>query len=229
MKRLVPRKLYGLQGNRIEAQFTIFKADLFANGVAVPVLIGTSAAPITRTYTQKTLQAYTTCSSTNGGTSFEPVRFNTVMTGAGQVGGRVMVNMETNVVLGGWANALKALVDCKTNGRATGLLSAFCCEIVAPSASGAGTIAPLEIEFTTVASYTASSSHSFIYSKVGGDNTATTSFLSTGNLWHLEGMGSASSASKIFHTTGTVQATHGLRIRIGVTNYDILLKASTYA
>jgi len=35
MKRLVPRKLYGMKGNSNEAQFTLFKADLFSNGVAV--------------------------------------------------------------------------------------------------------------------------------------------------------------------------------------------------
>ena len=37
MKRLVPRKLYGIKGNSNEAQFTIFKSDLFSNGVAVAV------------------------------------------------------------------------------------------------------------------------------------------------------------------------------------------------
>jgi len=37
MRRLVPRKLYGIQGNANEAQFTLFKADLFSNGVAVAV------------------------------------------------------------------------------------------------------------------------------------------------------------------------------------------------
>ena len=37
MRRLVPRKLYGIQGNANEAQFTLFKADFFNNGVGVPI------------------------------------------------------------------------------------------------------------------------------------------------------------------------------------------------
>jgi len=45
MKRLVPRKLYGLKGNRISAQWNIFKSDFFAG--AIQVAINSSAAVTT--------------------------------------------------------------------------------------------------------------------------------------------------------------------------------------
>lgn len=45
MKRLVPRKLYGLKGNRISAQWNIFKSDFFAT--AIKVAINSSAAVTT--------------------------------------------------------------------------------------------------------------------------------------------------------------------------------------
>ncbi len=45
MKRLVPRKLYGLQGNPIAAQWNIFKSDFFAT--PIEVAINSSAAVTT--------------------------------------------------------------------------------------------------------------------------------------------------------------------------------------
>lgn len=198
-----------------------------------PVTFGTSAAPNSLTYNgDKALAIYTTCASTNTGTSYEPILFNTVMTGAGQVGGRVKVNMSTDVVLGSWANALKAQVECNTSGRASGLLSAICAEIVLPASnvSGlAGTYAPLEMELNCAETNTPSYKTGFAFFGTGGNSTAITAFQAAGSFMIMNGFGTASSATNMFHTTGAVSATHGLRCLIDNVAYDILLKASTYA
>jgi len=70
---------------------------------------------------------------------------------------------------------------------------------------------------------------SFIRVSNGGDATGAATVLAAGNFMTLSGMGTATSATNIFHTTGTVSATHGLRINIDGVDYDVLLKASTYA
>lgn len=259
LKELIPRRLYGLRGNAIEAQFTLFKADFFNNGVEVAVdlngavttaltisgatttgflitglhttgiAIGTSGTPITYTsYTEKAIAVYATCDDTDGSNNYEPVLFNTIMTGAGQVGGRVKVNMQTDVVLGSWANALKAQVDCQTDGCASGLLSAFCCEVITPASSVTGHLTVLEIELHTESSYVANRGHSLIYSNIDGDSDADDSFLLNGVLWDMNGMGTADADENIFHTTDVSEPTHALRIRIDDVDYDLLMTVSTY-
>ncbi|GAG18694.1 unnamed protein product, partial [marine sediment metagenome] len=90
-----------------------------------PILQGaTGAGRLTQTYNGvKAIQSYTTCGSTNTGTTYEPQLFDNTLTGAGQVGGRFRVNMTTDVRLGGWANAFKASIACSTNGSTTGVMS----------------------------------------------------------------------------------------------------------
>lgn len=196
---------------------------------------GTPATPAVMVYNGgKSLALYHTCASTNASTSFEPVYFKTTMTGAGQVGGRVKVLLNiSDVALGGWANAFKAQVDCNTSGRATGLLSVGCFELTLPASNVSavsGTYAPIEAELVAPASCTPSAATAvLLYSNLSGDSTAVAAVRLGGYLMKLDGLGSASSTANIFHTTGTVQATHGLRIDIGGVAYDILLKASTYA
>ena len=259
LKRLIPRRLYGLRGNADEAQFTLFKADFFNNGVAVAVnlngavataltisgatttgflitglhttgiSVGVTGTPITYTaYGEKAIAVYATCDDTDGANNFEPVLFNTIMTGAGQVGGRVRINMQTNVVLGGWANALKVSVDCQTNGCASGLLSALCVEVTTPGSTVTGHLTVLELELHTESSYTANRGHSLIYSNIDGDSAADDEFLLNGVLWDMNGMGTADSDENIFHTVDEDYATHGLRIRIDDVDYDLLMRVSTY-
>jgi len=223
---------FGLYIQNYTSAAVVFDAaiKIVAGSCTNGISIASSAAPLACTaVTSKGMSIYTTCNTTNGSTNFEPVLFNTVMTGAGQVGGRVRVHMETNVVLGGWANAFKASVDLKAAGGCTGLLSAGCFELTAAAKANATTLAVLELELVTVASATFDGRHSLLYTNISGNSTANTSFLTNGVLWRLDGLGSASSAAKIFHTTGTVSATHGLRISIADVMYDILLKESTYA
>lgn len=168
----------------------------------------------------------TTSASTSASISVEPVLFTTIMTGVGGVGGRVRAYMTTNVALGGWSNALKGEVTYGTSGRTTGLGSAVCAEMTLSAGTTSGTYAPLEIELNLGSNSPKGTDTSLIYASVNGTATA---FLAGGHLMSLQGLGSATSATNIFHTTGTVSATHGLRINIGGVDYDILLKASTYA
>jgi len=198
-----------------------------------PLTCGTSAAPNSLTYSgDKALAIYSTCASTHASTSFEPVLFNTVMTGTGQVGGRVRVNLDiSNVVLGGWANALKASVDCNTSGRSSGLLSAMCAEIELPASDvsgAAGDYAAAELEFTAPASHvTKANCTSFLYMGVGGNSTAITSFNTYGSLFKLS-TAIVDTTDGLFDaiTSGSPAFTHRLRIYVGNTPYYIGLNSA---
>ena len=186
--------------------------------------IGVSATPIVSTYNVPVVSMYFTCASTNTGTSFEPVLFHTIMTGAGQVGGRVRVTMESNVKLGGWANAFKALVDWKTIGGVTGLGSAICAEMVMPGgACPGGTYGVVEIELACPASWTGGQPVSLIYAQTSGDTKA--NFDTYGYLFDIWGVTVGS--GKVFQENTTItSSTHALRIRIGGTAYFIPLHAT---
>ncbi len=168
----------------------------------------------------KALAIYTTSASTDAGTSVQPILFNHVMTGAGGVGGRFRVNLETDVALGGWANAFKASVDCKTNGRATGLLSVGCLEMTMPaSAGGAGTYALLELEAVCPASWTGTNNVGVIYFASSGATAA--NFDTYGNLFDISGV--TSGENKIFFINATAAVAASLRIRVNDTPYYIML------
>jgi hypothetical protein len=193
------------------------------------VEVGDSTTARTSTYSgAKALQVYTTCASTNGSTSFEPVIVKTVMTGAGQVGGRMMVHMETAVALGGWANAMKAYAEFKTGGKVTGLGSALCVEMKLPNESlgAGGHYFPLEIEHVSAGTslVTAGSlggNHTgFITMRASGD--ADGDFDDNGFLFTITGL--TAGTGHLFHTdaaTGTIAGS--LRIGIGTTPYYIPL------
>ena len=192
--------------------------------------IGISGAAIAyTTVTDQAITVYNTCNTQSAGTEFEPVRFNTVLTGSGQIGGRVRVHMETNVTLGNYANAFKASTDLKSAGGVTGLISAVCAELVAAAKAQSGTQAVLEVEMVTVGSATFSANCSLIYSNISGNGSANSSFLRNGNIWRFDGLGAADTDPDIFHTNGGQATSHGLRINIGGVAYDILLSVSTYA
>ena len=188
--------------------------------------LGVSGTPMACTYNGlKPLSIYTTCASTNTGTSYEPVLFNTVMTGAGQVGGRVRVNLDvSDVKLGGWSNAFKASVDYNTSGMTDGLGSAICAEMqMQGGAFTDGTYAPLELELVTPASWSGANNNKvgLIYANVSGDGTAVAHFNQYGYLMLLDGL--SDTANGVFDATNVDNPdfTHALRINIGGTNYFI--------
>ena len=170
---------------------------------------------------------YTTNASVHASTSAESFLVYNTQTGIAGVGGRARFYMTTNVALGGWSNALKAAVAYGASGRTTGLGSALCAELEMSAGTSSGTYAPLESEIVLAANAVCGTSTSFLFMSANGADVAT--WRTNGDLFYIQGMGTASSTANVFHTTGTVSATHGLRINIDGVDYDILLKASTYA
>ena len=215
--------------NKVRYLFADKKTTLPQELYFEQIRIGESANPLSLTYDkQAALSMYFTCPSVNGSINFEPVLINTVMTGIGQVGGRVRINMESNVALGGWANALKASVDWKTAGGVTGLGSAICAEMTMPGgAAGIGTMGVLEIELVCPGSWTSSQLVSLVYARNSGSTAA--KFVTEGYLFNLNGMGTATDdVPAIFHLQNHVTTTHALRILVDGVAYDIPLVATTY-
>jgi len=187
----------------------------------------TSGSPYTFTEGTPAFTLYTTNASTSGSTSAEGFLVSNTQTGIGGVGGRARFYMTTNVALAGWSNALKAAVAYGASGQTTGLGSALCAELEMSAGTSSGTYAPLESEVVMASNAVCGTSTSFLFMSANGADVAT--WRTNGDLFYIQGMGTASSAANVFHTTGTVSATHGLRINIDGVDYDMLLKASTYA
>jgi len=184
--------------------------------------IGVSATPIVSTYNVPVVSMYFTCASTNTGTSFQPVLINTIMTGAGQVGGRVRINMESNVALGAWANAFKASVDWKTSGSVSGLGSVICAEMVMQGAAmhaAPGQYGVLELELVCPTSWSGNNVVSLIYAEASGATKA--NFDTYGYLFTLAGVSVAS--GKIFQANTAGAATHALRCQIAGGTYYVML------
>jgi len=195
--------------------------------------VGDSTTAWTALYTDKAISIYSTCASVNASSSFEPVLINTVMTGAGQVGGRVRVNMETDVALGAWANALKASIDFSTTGSVTGLGSAFCAEMtmMGQAMPASGNYAVAELELICPENWSGSNVVAFIHAQVGAAASNTSAnFVTNGFLLDLTGMGTpVDDTAAIWHLTKDTAPTHALRCRIDGVAYDILMQASQYS
>jgi hypothetical protein len=113
------------------------------------VSLGTSSSSLTLTAGEPLFDLYSTCSSTSGSVSAEPLYVKSIMTGAGGVGGRSRFHCVTAVTLGGWVNALKGYMEFESSGRCAGLGSAVCAEMKIPSESivaAGGGYMPLEVE-----------------------------------------------------------------------------------
>jgi len=130
--------------------------------------IGTEGIPYKIT-AEALLSLYTTSNAVASDGNVEPFIVDTVLTGIGATGGRGIFKLSTNVKLGGWANALKAIFDCKATGQVSGLASAFCAEMIQPTGGIThGTWCSLELQLSTE---TGIPSHktSLIYANVGGN------------------------------------------------------------
>lgn len=127
-----------------------------------------------------------TSTSTDGGTSVEPFVHNTTMTGVGGVGGRARFELDTNVALGGWANALKAQLQLGAAGKVTGLGSAFVAELIMEAGAADGTYAPLELELGMPSGALTGTNTSFINMTAYGAAAGT--FDTNGFLFTLSGV-----------------------------------------
>ena len=163
-----------------------------------------------------------TSASTHASNSVEPLNINTTLTGAGGVGGRVKFHMTTEVVLGSWANALKAEVDWGAAGAVTGLGSAFVAEMtLGPGSEAGGTYGVLELELNAPAD-SGETNVAFIYASMQGAEVATLD--DAVSLLSLNGV--AAGAGSIFNTfsqitNAAVQAS--VKIKINGTEWFIPL------
>ena len=163
-----------------------------------------------------------TSTSTDGGTSVEPFVHNTTMSGIGGVGGRARFELDTNVALGGWANALKAQTQFGSSGSVSGLGSAFVAELILSAGKTGGTYAPLEIELGIPSGASCGTATSFIYMSA---NDTPAAFDTAGFLFNLAGLTAGS--GKIFNSglSQAVTAAARLRCKVGATTYFIPLCA----
>lgn len=163
-----------------------------------------------------------TSDSTDGGTSVEPFVHNTTMTGIGGVGGRARFELDTNVALGSWSNALKAQAQYGAAGKTTGLGSAFVAELILSAGTVDGTYAPLEIELGVPSGASTGTATSFIYMSV---NDTPAAFDTAGYLFNIQGL--TQNTNKVLKTglTQAVTAAASIRVKIGATDYFIPLCA----
>ena len=161
--------------------------------------------------------------SSTGSATFNANTNVVTMTGAGGTGGRTLFQLNTNVALGSFSNALKAEVVYGASGRTTGLGSAFVAEMTLSAGTSAGTYAPVEIELNLGTGASTGTASSLIYASVNGDGKAAMD--NNGYLVNLAGVTAGS--SKLFANNGSIgnvdEITHGLKVRIAGADYFILL------
>lgn len=186
--------------------------DLYQGGTKITAtaaqLNGTAARSIT-----------VSSASTSGTTSVEPLVVSQTMTGAGGVGGRSRFQLDTNVALGGWSNALKGITVYGATGKTAGLGSAVCAELTLSAGTVDGTYAPLEIELNLGAGALTGTQTSLIYASVNGAAAGT--FDDNGALISLNGV--TIGANHIFQASAksAINATHAMKIKVLGVDYFI--------
>jgi len=212
---MITAKSFRERGGSLADKIT---SDLFNDGTT----IASEASPLTLdTYANHGHEVYTTCASTDASNSVEPVIFSSVMSGAGGVGGRTKCLMTiSDVALGSYANAFKAMVDCGATGYATGLLSVACFEIDMPSGgAGGGTTAIIELEVTSATGWAAGAPVDVFYFNNSGDGKA--GMDTQGYFFDIQGLTEA--AGKMLRIAAPTTAAASLRCKVGATTYYLPL------
>jgi len=160
--------------------------------------MGTSGTPLVLTAGTPTFTLYTTNAGTSGSTSAEPFYVKSVLTGAGQVGGRARFHGYSNVASGGWVNALKAYMEFGASGSASGLGSAFVGELVLSAGTSSGSYCALEGEIVLASGALTGTATSFIYLNATG--AAASTFDTNGYLFQI-GTGITPAADKFVSLT----------------------------
>jgi len=157
----------------------------------------------------------------------EPVIIDTVLTGIGATGGRGIFKLSTEVKLGGWCNALKAITSFGTNGAVTGLGSGFCAELHMPATPPAGGhYAALEAEIQMPTGAGVGAGTSYLYCNVQEDGK--TAFQAGGFFAIIDNAGDASDG--LFYDTSNGTTDAWLRIKVnGIAYYIMLSLAATEA
>ncbi len=217
----------GLYPSLISATERGTLADLTASAVELNyndlTTLGTAQASkvLTVSASKKLLWTTTSAATSN------PMQMTNTMTGIGTTGGRMLVEMTTNVTLGGWAQAVKAYTNFGAEGAVTGLASALNAEMqVGAQCSVTGTYAPLEMELVIATGGAGSGTKTgFMYMNVTGADLA--SFNSNGYLFIL-GAGITDTANGLFdaNAKSAINMTHAIQVNIGGTDYFIPLHTS---
>ncbi len=153
-----------------------------------------------------------------------PITSTTTMTGAGTTGGRALFQMNAQAALGGWSNAVKAIVVYNSSGSTSGLGSALVAEIQLSTGTTSGTYAPLESEIVVGTSGSLGTATSFLYMNVDDDSS---SFKNNGYFFEM-GDGVVVQSGGMFYgqTKTAIHKTHTLKVRINGTTYYLALSTS---
>ena len=188
--------------------------------------LGTNAAKLTLTEGLPVLQVYTTCASTDGATTANPVYISATMSGTGGVGRALEAMLTVSGKLGTYGNALKGYTVLTGGTGSTGLISAVCAEMLMSGGATLGTFGVLELELVCPASWTAGQGTnganciSLIYAQASNasGSTTLTEFDTYGYLLNLQGL---------TDDTGHLYYDDTLRIVIGSTVKYIPLSSAT--
>ncbi len=162
----------------------------------------------------------TISNSSTGSATFNASTTSVTMTGVGGTGGRTLFEMDTNVALGGFSNALKAEVTYGASGSTSGLGSAFVAEMTLSAGTSAGTYAPLEIELNAPTGASTGTLTSFIHASTQGAAVGTVD--DNAVFFNLQGVTAGS--GHIFQTGDTfANAAATIKVRVGNTNFFLPL------
>ena len=174
----------------------------------------------------------TITNSSTGSSTFNASTTSVTMTGVGGTGGRTLFQMDTNVALGSFSNALKAEVTYGASGRTTGLGSAFVAEMTLSAGTSSGTYAPLEIELNAATGASTGTGTSMIYASANGTG-ADSVINANATLISLQGVtaGSAGDTDMVTAPGGNfvaadVESGIGIKVKVGSSFYYIPLVAA---
>jgi hypothetical protein len=174
----------------------------------------------------------TISNSSTGAAAFNAGATAVTMTGVGGTGGRTLFQMDTNVALGSFSNALKAEVTYGATGRTAGLGSAFVAEMTLSAGTSAGTYAPVEIELNAASTASTGTLTSLIHASVNGTG-ADSVVNANGVLLNLVGMTAGSAGDTDMVTApgsnfaaADVESGVGIKVKVGASFFYIPLVAA---
>jgi len=187
---------------------------LLIDGAAVSngIQIGSTTAPVTlaavtnRGFALETTASFTTASEADA------AKINAVYSGIGSIPVALRVNLESNVKLGTWANAIYASMDMKTAGGITGLGGVICAELTCGAGAMDGTFGLFEGELICPANWTGTGPISLLYFNVSGATKANAEAYAC--LFHIQD-GFTSGATNFWydHQAAAPQVEEWVRVR----------------
>ena len=131
-------------------------------------------------------------------------------TGAGATGWTAKFDLESNVALGSYANALYGYLAFGAAGRVTGLAAGVCSETVLSAGCTQGTYAGLEVELGMPSGAVCGTQTSLLYLSVYG--AAASTFDTNGYFFSVAGLTKNTNKCYAATTTGTALPTEVLRV-----------------